>query len=96
MKNGEAPVVPSIKRRKRWKLILFCILTVLVALVLYRALGFSTKKSERRVARAEIPVQITPVVSKNLVYSLKATGDISPLMQVDLFPKVSGYLSGSM
>jgi multidrug resistance efflux pump len=32
------------------------------------------------------------VVQKPLVYSLRATGDISPMMQVDLFPKVSGYL----
>ena len=40
----------------------------------------------------EIPVQITPAVSKPLTYSIKVTGDILPLMQVDLFPKVSGYL----
>jgi RND family efflux transporter MFP subunit len=40
----------------------------------------------------EVPVQIIPVVSKPLTYSIKVTGDIMPLMQVDLFPKVSGYL----
>ncbi len=40
----------------------------------------------------EAPVQVTPVVSKPLTYSIKVTGDILPLMQVDLFPKVSGYL----
>jgi len=40
----------------------------------------------------EIPVEVTPVVSKPLIYSVKVNGDIMPLMQVDLFPKVSGYL----
>jgi multidrug efflux pump subunit AcrA (membrane-fusion protein) len=40
----------------------------------------------------EVPVQVTPVVNKSITYSIKVTGDILPLMQVDLFPKVSGYL----
>jgi HlyD family secretion protein len=37
-------------------------------------------------------VQVTPVKRGDLTYFFNATGDISPLMQVDLFPKVSGYL----
>jgi multidrug efflux pump subunit AcrA (membrane-fusion protein) len=40
----------------------------------------------------EVPVQATPVVNKHVTYSIKVTGDILPLMQVDLIPKVSGYL----
>jgi HlyD family secretion protein len=55
--------------------------------------GFTQKRSgTQRAARMEVPVQITPVVRKPLTYSIKVTGDILPLMQVDLFPKVSGYL----
>jgi multidrug efflux pump subunit AcrA (membrane-fusion protein) len=63
------------------------------ALALYQVWGFTQKKSgTQRVTRAEVPVQVTPVIRKPLTYSLRATGDIAPLMQVDLFPKVSGYL----
>ena len=68
-------------------------LVVLAGLALYRGWGFTQKRSgTQRAARMEVPVQVTPVVSKPLTYSMKVTGDILPLMQVDLFPKVSGYL----
>jgi multidrug efflux pump subunit AcrA (membrane-fusion protein) len=40
----------------------------------------------------EIPVEVTRVSSQPLTYSVKVTGDILPLLQVEIFPKVSGYL----
>jgi membrane fusion protein (multidrug efflux system) len=76
---------------RRW--ILLLVVIGVAALALYQVWGFTQKKSgTQRVTRAEIPVQVTPVIRKPLTYSLRATGDIAPLMQVDLFPKVSGYL----
>jgi HlyD family secretion protein len=50
------------------------------------------RAAAQRTGRGEVSVQIIPVVRKNLTYSLNSTGDIPPLMQVDIFPKVSGYL----
>ena len=62
-------------------------------MILYRGWASTQKRSaSQRLGRGEIPVQISPVVHQNLTYSLVANGDISPLMQVDLYPKVSGYL----
>jgi HlyD family secretion protein len=79
------------KRPKRW--ILLLVVIGIAALALYQVWGASQKKSSaQRVGRAEIPVQVSPVIRKDLTYFLSATGDIVPLMQVDLFPKVSGYL----
>jgi multidrug efflux pump subunit AcrA (membrane-fusion protein) len=81
----------KVKGLRRW--ILLLVVIGVAALALYQVWGFTQKKSgTQRVTRAEIPVQITPVIRKPLTYSLRATGDIAPLMQVDLFPKVSGYL----
>jgi HlyD family secretion protein len=93
MKNDSPVGAPSkwLAGYRKW--ILLSILVLIGALALYRGWGAAQKKSgESRVLQAEIPVQILPVVQKPLVYSLRATGDISPMMQVDLFPKVSGYL----
>jgi multidrug efflux pump subunit AcrA (membrane-fusion protein) len=78
--------------KKYWKWILLSILICIGALALYRGWGATQKKAGKRSLQTEIPVQVSPVVRKNLSYSLFATGDITPLMQVDLFPKVSGYL----
>ncbi len=84
---------PLEKRRGRWKWFLLAIVIMLAGLALYRGWGFTQKRSgPQRAARMEVPVQVTPVVNKSLTYSIKVTGDILPLMQVDLFPKVSGYL----
>jgi multidrug efflux pump subunit AcrA (membrane-fusion protein) len=84
------PLKKGVKRR-RW--LLLAILVVVAALALYRVWGFTQKRSEtQRAARMEVPVQVTPVIVKPLTYSIKVTGDILPLMQVDLIPKVSGYL----
>jgi len=78
------------RRYRRW--ILLSVLMVIGALALYRVWGATQKKSGKRSFQSEIPVQISPVIRKHLTYSLNATGDIAPMMQVDLSPKVSGYL----
>jgi HlyD family secretion protein len=93
MKDQESLNTPLRKQRKHWKWFLLAFVVVLAGLVIYRGWGFTQKRSgSQRAARLEVPVQVTPVVSKPLTYSVKVTGDIMPLMQVDLFPKVSGYL----
>jgi multidrug efflux pump subunit AcrA (membrane-fusion protein) len=85
--------IPLKKGKKRWKWLLLAILVFVAALALYRVWGFTQKRSgTQRAARMEVPVQVIPVVGKPLTYSIKVTGDILPLMQVDLVPKVSGYL----
>jgi len=82
------------KRRgglRKW-LILAAVIVV-VGLAVYRGIGSTQKKSEgRRPPRGEIPVEVVSAVRKPMSYSLRATADIVPLMQVDLFPRVSGYL----
>jgi len=91
--SDDQPSNLSSKKSKRYrKWILFSVLICIGALALYRGWGATQKKSGRRNLQTEIPVQISSVVRKNLTYSLFATGDITPMMQVDLFPRVSGYL----
>jgi multidrug efflux pump subunit AcrA (membrane-fusion protein) len=81
---------PFVKRGKWFFLIL---LIVLVGLALYRGWTLTQKKaSAQKTKRGEIPVQVTPVVSKPLTYAISLTGDIAPQMQVDIYPRVSGYL----
>ncbi len=81
------------KKRGNWKWFVLAAVIILAALVLYRGWGFTQKRSgTQRAARMEVPVQVIPVVAKPLTYSMKVTGDILPLLQVDLIPKVSGYL----
>lgn len=93
MTNENHPTVPLKKGRKVWRWVLFSALIGITALVIYRGWAFTQKRAAaQRTGRGEIPVQISSVTRQNLTYSLRATGDISPLMQVDLFPKVSGYL----
>jgi multidrug resistance efflux pump len=93
MNSDESTHAPLKKGRKRWKWLLLAILVVVAALALYRVWGFTQKRSgTQRATRMEVPVQVIPVVAKPLTYSIKVTGDILPLMQVDLIPKVSGYL----
>jgi len=83
--------VIQFQRNLRWLIVTFLIL--LVGFILYRGWALTQKKSQsNRVKRGEFPVLISPVLKKPLSHSLLLTGDISPLMQVDLFPKVSGYL----
>ena len=93
MKKQTAPQPPGEKNRRNWKWLLLAIVVVLAGLALYRGWGATQKRSgAQRAARIDAPVQVIPVVSKSLTYSIKVTGDVLPLMQVDLFPKVSGYL----
>jgi len=93
MTDIQSPEHSSLKSRKNLKRVSLLILITVVGLVIYRVWGFTQKKAApERAARMEIPVEVTPVVSKPLIYSVKVNGDIMPLMQVDLFPKVSGYL----
>jgi len=83
----------SKKGVKTWRWIILIAVVGLGGLILYRGWASTQKRSaSQRVGRGEIPVQISPVVHQDLTYSLVANGDIAPLMQVDLFPKVSGYL----
>ena len=93
MKSQMPPpgLVNKSRRSRKW--ILLAVMVVLAGLALYRGWGITQKRSgAQRAARMEVPVQVIPVVRRPLTYSIKITGDILPLMQVDLFPKVSGYL----
>jgi len=93
MKGDEHPTFRSLKRQKPWRWIFLSVVVIIAALALYRGWSFTQKRSgTQRAARMEVPVQITPVINRSLTYSIKVTGDILPLMQVDLVPKVSGYL----
>ena len=90
MKNQETLQAPLKKRKGNWKWFVLAAVIILAGLVLYRGWGFTQKQAgTQRATRMEVPVQVTPVVSKPLTYSIKVTGDILALMQVDLFPKVS-------
>jgi multidrug efflux pump subunit AcrA (membrane-fusion protein) len=93
MMNESHPSITSKKAKKTWRWVILIILIGVGGLILYRGWASTQKRSaSQRVGRGEIPVQISPVVHRTLTYSFVANGDIAPLMQVDLFPKVSGYL----
>jgi HlyD family secretion protein len=88
------PVMPPLKKTKKvWGWVILAVLLCIVALVIYRGWASSQKRTApQRLGQGEIPVQVTPVKRGDLTFFFNATGDILPLMQVDLFPKVSGYL----
>ena len=93
MMDGEERIPSSRKPHKPWQWVLASVLITLIGLAVYRGLGSTQKQAGmRRAPRAEIPVQVVSGVRKPLSYSLRGTADIAPLMQVDLFPRVSGYL----
>jgi len=92
MSDDQHSNLPSKKSRRYRRWVLLFVLVCFGALALYRGWGATQKKSGKRTLQTEISVQISPVVRKNLTYSLFATADITPMMQVDLFPRVSGYL----
>ena len=94
MKEQEPLNPPPLKKwRRKWKWFLLGAIILLAGLALYRGWGFTQKRSgSQRAARMEVPVQVISAARKPLTYSMRVTGDILPLMQVDLFPKVSGYL----
>jgi HlyD family secretion protein len=81
------------KSRPIWKWAVALVLIALAGLAVYRVLGSPQKQVQRRGGqRPDVPVQVRPVVRKPIAYSFRATADIVPLMEVELFPKVSGYL----
>jgi len=93
MTNESKSPLRSRKGVKSWRWIILIAVVGVGGLILYRSWASTEKRSaSQRVARGDIPVQIVPVVHQKLTYSLIATGDIFPLMQVELYPKVSGYL----
>ncbi|MDP2971249.1 MAG: efflux RND transporter periplasmic adaptor subunit [Deltaproteobacteria bacterium] len=92
MRDDPHPTFLSKKLKGYRKWVILFVLIFVGALALYRGWGAIQKKSGKRSFQTEIPVQISPVIRKQMTYSLTVTGDIAPMMQVDLFPKVSGYL----
>jgi multidrug efflux pump subunit AcrA (membrane-fusion protein) len=96
MMNERFSTDPLRHTKKKFRWVILSALIALIAvggLILYRGWASNQKRSaSQRLGRGEIPVQVSPVVHQNLSYSLVANGDIAPLMQVDLYPKVSGYL----
>lgn len=93
MMTESHPSISPKKSKKTWRWVILIILIGVGGLILYRGWASTQKRSaSQRVGRGEIPVQISSVIHRKLTYSLVANGDIAPLMQVDLFPKVSGYL----
>ena len=79
------------KKTLRWALVIAVV--GVGGLILYRSWASTEKRSaSQRVARGDVPVQVAPPTRQPMTYSLVANGDISPLMQVELSPKVSGYL----
>jgi membrane fusion protein (multidrug efflux system) len=78
---------------KRWRWFLLALILLVVGFALFRGWALTQKKAApQRTKRGDIPVQVSTVVSKPFIYSISMTGDITPLMQVDLFPRVTGYL----
>jgi HlyD family secretion protein len=93
MTNGTHPRMPMNKKRKTWKWAALVVLVAVGGLVLYRGWASNQKRTGgSRAARGEIPVEVSAAGLGDLTYIFSVTGDISALMQVDLFPKVSGYL----
>jgi multidrug efflux pump subunit AcrA (membrane-fusion protein) len=82
------------KQKKRvWKWLFLPVAVGIAFLLLYQGWSASQKRTvAKKPGRPEPLVQISPVTRKPLTYYLKTTGDIAPLMQVDLYAKVSGYL----
>ncbi len=91
--NVSASSIPPKRAKKTWRWIILIIFIGVGGLILYRGWASNQKRSaSQRIGRGEIPVEVSTVVQRKLTYSFIANGDIAPLMQVDLFPKVSGYL----
>ena len=79
------------KINKRWRWFLLALILLVVGFALFRGWALTQKKAApQRTKRGEIPVQVSAVLSRPLIYSISMTGDVTPLMQVDLFPRVSG------
>ena len=93
MTSENNSVTSAKKGIKTWRWAIVIALVGVGGLILYRSWASTEKRSaSQRVARGDIPVQVAPPTRQIMTYSLVANGDISPLMQVELSPKVSGYL----
>ncbi|MBI3013467.1 MAG: efflux RND transporter periplasmic adaptor subunit [Candidatus Tectomicrobia bacterium] len=81
-------------RSRKLKIAGIFLLIALGAFAGYRLLPVpGTKAEEPRRSRTQVfPVRIQKVSPGDIEYRLTATGDILALMQVDLHPRVSGYL----
>jgi HlyD family secretion protein len=93
MTSENHSVTSAKKGKKTWRWAIVIAMVGVGGLILYRSWASTEKRSaSQRVARGDIPVQVAPPTRQIMTYSLVANGDISPLMQVELSPKVSGYL----
>ena len=93
MTSENHSVTSAKKGKKTWRWALVIAVVGVGGLILYRSWASTEKRSaSQRVARGDVPVQVAPPTRQPMTYSLVANGDISPLMQVELSPKVSGYL----
>jgi len=70
------------------------IMALLVAVVGYRELtsGLGKKAERRSGVSREVAVKLAPVKKGPIAYILSTSGDVLPLRQVDVVPRVSGYL----
>jgi HlyD family secretion protein len=93
MTSENHSVTSAKKGKKTWRWAIVIAMVGVGGLILYRSWASTEKRfASQRVARGDIPVQVAPPTRQIMTYSLVANGDISPLMQVELSPKVSGYL----
>lgn len=70
------------------------ILVLAGAVIGYRELsqGLGKKPDRRSAVSREIPVKLTTVKKGPIAYILNTSGDVLPLMQVDVVSRVSGYV----
>jgi len=70
------------------------ILAMGVAVIGYRELssGIGKKPARRTAVTREIPVKLAPVKRGSIAYTLHTSGDVFPLMQVDVVSRISGYV----
>jgi HlyD family secretion protein len=87
------PRLPVKEKGGTWKWAALLVLVVVGGLVLYRGWASNQRRAGgSRTPRGEIPVEVSAAGRGDITYVFNATGDVAALMQVDLFPKVSGYL----
>lgn len=70
------------------------ILALAGAVIGYRELssGIGKKPQRRSAVSREIPVQLASVKRGDIAYVLRTSGDVLPLMQVDVVSRLSGYV----
>lgn len=84
--------------KKGKTLILILIVIIIGGISTYRLFGSQKQKTlagksgKVKVARTETPVKVTPVKIGEIDYTIQVNGDILPMMQVDIKPKISGYV----